>query len=191
MKLVEKQLQWVLGANPFGQSLMYGAGYDFAPHFAYCLKNVVGSLPVGMDCMSGDEPHWSATNDATYKEIWTEPSSRFMGAVSVFTSADKTNSPAKRQDLEISAESARNEDGSVKLRITLIGKGKHNIAIKAFNAITDFEGQDVDLSDSGTEIINLVLTIPDRNKPYVAVVSATDDPDLRAEIVGAFIDAPF
>lgn len=191
MKLVEKQLQWVLGANPFGQSLMYGAGYDFAPHFAYCLKNVVGSLPVGMDCMSGDEPHWSATNDATYKEIWTEPSSRFMGAVSVYTSADKTNSPAKRQDLEISAESARNEDGSVKLRITLAGKGKHNITIKAFNAITDFEGQDVDLSDSGTEIINLVLTIPDRNKPYVAVVSATDNPDLRAEIVGAFIDAPF
>ena len=38
-------------------------------------------------------------------------------------SADKTNSPAKRQDLEISAESAGNKDGSVKLRITLIGKG--------------------------------------------------------------------
>ena len=98
-----------------------------------------------------------------------------------------------RQNGEIlrSRQNRPNEDGSVKLRITLIGKGKHNITIKAFNAITDFEGQDVDLSDSGTEIINLVLTIPDRNKPYVAVVSATDDPDLRAEIVGAFIDAPF
>ena len=53
-----KQFGWIFGANPFGQSLMYGVGYDFAPQFAYCLKDVVGSLPVGMDCMSGDMPHW-------------------------------------------------------------------------------------------------------------------------------------
>ena len=69
MRLVGKQFQWVMGDNPFGQSLMYGVGYDFAPQFAYCLKDVVGSLPVGMDCMSKDAPDWSATNDATHKEI--------------------------------------------------------------------------------------------------------------------------
>ena len=86
MQLVGKQLRWIFGANPFGQSLMYGAGYDFAPQFAYCLKDVVGSLPVGMDCMSGDMPHWSATNTATSKEIWVEPVNRFLGAVSVYTS---------------------------------------------------------------------------------------------------------
>ncbi len=65
MEIAGKQLQWVLGANPFSQSLMYGTGYDFAPHFAYCLKNLVGALPVGMDCMSGDDPFWSGTNTAT------------------------------------------------------------------------------------------------------------------------------
>jgi hypothetical protein len=32
---------------PEENSPMYGAGYDFAPQFAYCLKDVVGSLPVG------------------------------------------------------------------------------------------------------------------------------------------------
>ncbi len=86
MQLAGKQFQWLFGANPFSQSLMYGEGYDFAPHFAYCLKDLVGALPVGMDCMSGDDPNWSATNTATYKEIWVEPVNRFMGALAVYLS---------------------------------------------------------------------------------------------------------
>lgn len=39
-----------------------GVGYDFAPQFAYCLKDIVGSLPVGMDCMSGDIPHLNSVS---------------------------------------------------------------------------------------------------------------------------------
>jgi hypothetical protein len=32
MQLVGKQFRWLFGGNPFSQSLMYGEGYDFAPH---------------------------------------------------------------------------------------------------------------------------------------------------------------
>ncbi|MFZ5831402.1 MAG: glycoside hydrolase family 9 protein [Planctomycetota bacterium] len=78
--LVNRQLEWVFGTNPFTQSLMYGEGHNFSSLFAYCLKDVVGALPVGIDCMEGDRPYW-ASNYATYKEIWVEPVSRFLGTV--------------------------------------------------------------------------------------------------------------
>ncbi len=81
-QLAARQLAWVFGDNPFSQSLMYGEGYDFQPHFAYCLKDLVGSLPVGMDSRRNDLPCWPATNTATYKEIWVVPVSRLLLALS-------------------------------------------------------------------------------------------------------------
>ncbi len=82
--LVAKQLQWVFGGNPFCQSLMYGEGYDYPPLFAYCLKDVVGALPVGMDCMHNDQPYWPADNNPTYREIWTAPTERFLWLMSYY-----------------------------------------------------------------------------------------------------------
>ncbi len=84
MSLVQRQLEWTLGRNPFGMSLMYGVGYNYAPLFAYCTHNIVGALPVGMDCFHDDEPFWNGSACATSKEIWVEPVSRFLGALSHF-----------------------------------------------------------------------------------------------------------
>jgi hypothetical protein len=188
MKLVGKQLEWVMGANPFGQSLMYGSGYDFAPQFAYCQKDMVGSLPVGMDCMSGDKPYWPATNSATYKEIWMEPVNRFMGAVSAYT--------AQNQSLSASQQSAKNAEiqvqsvytGKVLTSATLIitGTGKHNLEVKAFNASVNIASKQIDLSANKSETIQLDLNIADKNKPYVVVVSLDKNPNSRKEIVGAY-----
>jgi hypothetical protein len=75
--LVRLQLQWVLGGNPLSQSLMYGEGYDYQPLFAYCTRNLVGALPVGMDSRN-DSPYWPAENRATYKEMWVVPVSRLL-----------------------------------------------------------------------------------------------------------------
>ncbi len=76
--LAATQLQWVLGGNPFSQSFMYGEGYDYPPLYAYNPGDIVGSLPVGMDCVRNDEPFWSASNHSTFKEIWIVPVSRFL-----------------------------------------------------------------------------------------------------------------
>jgi len=76
--LARRQLQWVFGGNSFSQSLMYGEGYDYQPHFAYCLRDLVGALPVGMDSLHDDSPYWPMANRATYKEIWVVPVSRFL-----------------------------------------------------------------------------------------------------------------
>ena len=84
MALVQKQLEWTLGRNPFGASLMYGVGYNYAPLFAYCTHNVVGALPVGVDSFRDDEPFWNGTAGATSHEMWIEPVSRFVGTLAVF-----------------------------------------------------------------------------------------------------------
>lgn len=193
IKIAGKQLQWVLGANPFSQSLMYGTGYDFAPHFAYCLKNLVGALPVGMDCMSGDMPFWSGTNTATYKEIWVEPVSRFLGAVSVYANYPTINpqQESKNKNVRIKAEPSQSSSGEVYLTITLEGKGKHKVSVKTFNAKVDNVLPDVQLSGANPAVISAKLTDIDKKKPYVAVIFVDNNPDMRKEIVGSFIKPSF
>jgi hypothetical protein len=190
MKLVGKQLEWVFGANPFGQSLMYGVGYDFAPLFATRLKNLVGALPVGMDCMSGDDPYWSSTNTATSKEIWVEPVSRFLGTVSVYSSQDQLLSAQQKswKDIQIQTETVQPEKGAVVVTITITGTGAHEIAIKAFNAKANIDRKQIELTAGKPEKIQLELNVTDRNKPYVAVISVDKNPDLRKEIVGSIIN---
>jgi len=86
MHLVQEQLEWTLGRNPFGSSLMYGVGYNYAPNFAYCTKNVTGAIPVGVDCFRNDEPFWNGSANATSHEIWLEPVSRFVGTLATYLS---------------------------------------------------------------------------------------------------------
>jgi hypothetical protein len=191
MKLVGKQLEWAFGANPFGQSLMFGVGYDFAPHFVYCLTNIVGSLPVGMDCRSDDKPYWPATNSATYKEIWMEPVNRFMGALSVYSSRNQsvTAKQEPRKMIEIHTKTVQSDKGIVSITITITGNGKHEIEIKAFNAKANLGSKQIELSGKKTEKIELELNVADQGKPYVAVISVDKNPDLRKEIVGSYNNA--
>jgi hypothetical protein len=57
---------------------MYGEGYDYAPLYGPNPGDIVGALPVGMDCMHGDTPYWDGCNIWTYKEIWVLPVNRFL-----------------------------------------------------------------------------------------------------------------
>ena len=84
MDLVQTQLEWTLGRNPFSSSLMYGAGYNYAPLFVYTTRHVAGAIPVGIDSFHDDEPFWNGTAHATSHEIWIEPVSRFLGTLSLY-----------------------------------------------------------------------------------------------------------
>jgi len=188
--LVGRQLEWILGANPFGQSLMYGVGYNFAPHFAYCLKDIVGSLPVGMDCLSGDQPYWSASNDATHKEIWVEPVNRFLGALSIYNATDNPLTTGQRNDgdIQISIETRRSGNELI-LLISATGTGKHEIGLKSFNTTSSTESQMIDLSENGSAEIQYALKIEDPGMPYVAVISVDNDPAFNREILGTTVEA--
>jgi hypothetical protein len=188
MQLVGKQLQWVMGANPFCQSLMYGAGYDIAPQFSYCLKDIVGSLPVVMDCMSHDMPHWCATNTATSKEIWVEPVNRFLGAVSVYGNYTQTDAKpeSNRNKVLIKTETSQSDNGTVTISITFSGSGKHDIDFKAFNSTVKVDNRQIDLSVNSNANIKMELKVADKEKPYVTVITVDKDPESRKEIVGSY-----
>jgi hypothetical protein len=81
--LCQKQLQWVVGRNPFSQSTMYGEGYNYAPQYTAMSGDMTGSLPVGIQTRrNGDKPYWPAANCYNYKEVWVHPSSRWLWLMS-------------------------------------------------------------------------------------------------------------
>lgn len=78
-EVVERQLKWVVGQNPFCQSTMWGEGYDFAPQYTAMSGDLVGSLPVGVQThFTRDQPYWPAENCYNWKEVWVHPSARWM-----------------------------------------------------------------------------------------------------------------
>jgi len=80
--LVQKQLQWHVGRNPFCQSLMVGEGHDYAPQYTAMSGDMAGSLPVGIQTRGDrDLPYWPAANCYNYKEVWVHPASRWLAVM--------------------------------------------------------------------------------------------------------------
>ena len=89
LDLVQSQLEWTLGRNPFSSSLMYGVGHNYAPHFVYTTRHLKGAIPVGIDCLHDDRPFWDGSAHATSHEIWIETESRFLGTLSTYLKAQE------------------------------------------------------------------------------------------------------
>lgn len=90
--LTQKQLQWVVGKNPFCQSTMYGEGHDFAPQYTVTSGDIVGGLPVGIQSSRNfDAPFWPSDNCYNYKEIWVHPSARWLAILADLEKCKKEN----------------------------------------------------------------------------------------------------
>jgi hypothetical protein len=77
--LAHKQLQWVMGRNPFTQSTMYGVGYDWSQQYSVSSGDFYGSLPVGIQNRgTSDLPYWPTNNMYVWKEVWMHPSARWL-----------------------------------------------------------------------------------------------------------------
>jgi len=73
------QLEWMVGRNPFSQSLMVGEGYNFSPQYAAFTGDITGGLPVGFLTMDDLEvPYWKASFLHNYKELWGQPAFRIL-----------------------------------------------------------------------------------------------------------------
>ncbi|MBD8737233.1 glycoside hydrolase family 9 protein [Sphingomonas sp. CFBP 13706] len=81
LRLGERQIQWVVGANPFSRSLVYGVGYDWWQNFTVSLPNMVGGLSVGMNSYRNDSPAWGQNAVFPYKEIWVASSARLAASL--------------------------------------------------------------------------------------------------------------
>jgi len=77
--MVQQELQWVMGRNPFVQSTMWGEGHDYAPQYSAMSGDIVGSLPVGIQARGdSDIPYWPTENCHNWKEVWVLPVSRWL-----------------------------------------------------------------------------------------------------------------
>ncbi len=77
-ELSERQIQWIVGANPFSRSLLYGVGYDYWQNFTCNNINFVGGLGLGMNSYEADAPAWPNNAVFPYKEQWSYSSGRMI-----------------------------------------------------------------------------------------------------------------
>lgn len=85
MNIAEEQLYWVVGKNPFGQSLMYGEGNNYAQQYAALPGEMVGEIPVGIQTKyNEDKPYWPQANNATYKEVWLTSAGKWLSLIAEF-----------------------------------------------------------------------------------------------------------
>lgn len=66
-----QQMQWMIGFNPFAQSMMYGEGHNYPQQYTVSSGEMMGEMPVGVQTFENeDTPYWPQFNNATYKEVW-------------------------------------------------------------------------------------------------------------------------
>jgi hypothetical protein len=85
MNIAEAQLFWVVGKNPFGQSLIWGEGSNYPQQYTALPGEMVGEIPVGMQSrFNEDTPYWPQFNTATYKEVWGSSAGKWFSLISEF-----------------------------------------------------------------------------------------------------------
>lgn len=83
--IAEQQLFWIVGKNPFGQSLIWGEGSNYAQQYTALPGETVGEIPVGMQSrFNEDTPYWPQFNTATYKEVWGSSAARWLSLIAEF-----------------------------------------------------------------------------------------------------------
>ena len=77
--IATRQLEYIIGYNPFAMSTIYGDGYDYPLLYGAYAGDVVGAVPVGIETFENDdEPYFPMQNNCTYKEIWTHTTARVL-----------------------------------------------------------------------------------------------------------------
>lgn len=85
MDIAEQQLFWIVGKNPFGQSLIWGEGSNYAQQYTALPGETVGEIPVGMQSrFNEDTPYWPQFNTATYKEVWGSSAGKWISLIAEF-----------------------------------------------------------------------------------------------------------
>ncbi len=78
-----RQLEYIVGYNPFAMSTIYGDGYDYPTLYGGYAGDVVGAVPVGIETFENeDAPYMPMQVNATYKEIWTHSTASVLWLLS-------------------------------------------------------------------------------------------------------------
>ena len=80
-----EQLYWTVGKNPFGQSLIYGEGYNYPQLNTFSSGEMTGEMPVGIRTLGNDDiPYWPQTNNACYKEVWVTSAGKWLSLIAEY-----------------------------------------------------------------------------------------------------------
>ena len=183
--LVEKQLQWHVGRNPFCQSVMFGEGHNYAPQYTAMSGDMVGSLPVGIQTRANeDTPYWPAANCYNYKEVWVHPSARWLSIMADLVTA-QSPVPARSAQITLSHETL--QDGAIRLTATVIGDSQPNLQLRTQNlqfdaprgaVVPTTPGQPAKLTWTGRPVSSTQL--------WLAVLVPDGDVSRGVEIVGGW-----
>ncbi len=78
-EIAVRQLEWILGLNPFSASCVYGAGYNCHPLYVGFSGQFTGGVPCGIKSFGDDdEPYWPTATNCIYKEVCVMPASLFL-----------------------------------------------------------------------------------------------------------------
>ena len=79
LQTAREQMYWMWGKNPFGQSLIYGAGSNYCRQYGVYCGECVGEVPVGIETLDDEDiPYWLQNNNATFREVWVGSASRWL-----------------------------------------------------------------------------------------------------------------
>lgn len=85
LQIGQQQLQWVAGMNPFGQSLIFGEGFNYPQMDSFSSGEICGETPVGIrSYQDSDIPYWPAVNNACYKEVWVTNAGKLLSLISEY-----------------------------------------------------------------------------------------------------------
>lgn len=80
-----EQLYWVVGKNPFGQSLISGEGLNYPQMDNFSSGESVGEMPVGIRSVGNEDiPYWPQTNTSCYKEVWVTSAGKWISLASEY-----------------------------------------------------------------------------------------------------------
>ena len=80
-----RQLDFLLGLNPFNQSVMWGEGHRYQALYTPLSGNIVGAVPCGIHTkFNRDAPYWPSDNWHNPKETWSHSSSDWLWLMTYF-----------------------------------------------------------------------------------------------------------
>lgn len=102
MDIAREQLYWIVGKNPFAQSMIYGEGHRYPELNNFSSGRITGSMPVGIRSLGDtDEPYWPQFNCACYKEVWVTSAGKWLSLVAETESGYET-APSREPDRLVS-----------------------------------------------------------------------------------------
>jgi len=168
--LAQKQLEWIVGRNPFVQSTMWGEGYDFAQQYSVSSGDIAGSLPVGMMTRGdGDAPYWPPQNCYVYKEVWVHSSARWLWIME-----DVLSFPSIRST-GFAVSQTTDSHGNIVIRLTAKGSGRHRFTLRTENLDVKHREKELDLEPGVEKTAEWKAQIQSPGAPWVSVVIPDDD----------------